>query len=89
MFPSLVPDPVSSRRQQELPKLIMVAKQKLCHRTDGPLTPFVLISRATELVAKNHHDPVCNFRVMAEALHESLVDLGWVPDPVIEVSPIE
>lgn len=57
------------------------------HRCDGPLTPFVLISRACRLAASGEHEP-CN---VADALYAALSERGWLRDDdsamVIEWDP--
>lgn len=47
----------------------------LSHTTDGPITPFVLISRATELVAKGVEP-----ELVANGLYDSLVEFGFLKE---------
>jgi len=56
---------------------ISSAREELSHGCDGPLTPFVLMSRATDLVARGK----ASADVAANALCEELESFGWVADP--------
>jgi hypothetical protein len=57
----------------------MDARETIAHICDGPLTPFVLISRAVELAGgkQSPDDPVAN------ALYDALKDAGWLRDGMI------
>lgn len=68
-------------------------RQTITHNCDGPLTPFVLISRATELdyVLVPARRLVIGFRPedVANGLHEELIARGWLvadEDAVIDGS---
>lgn len=50
------------------------AKRLLDHGTDGPITAFVLISRATALAAEHP----AYAEIIANALHECLVEFRWL-----------
>lgn len=67
----------------DLTAQIAAAYEDITDRTDGPLTGFVLMSRACDLVAKGH-----NPEAVANALHEALTDLGYLvtakPVPSLE-----
>jgi hypothetical protein len=54
------------------------AKSAIGHGCDGPITPFVLISRATEIVSKGC-DPV----IAANALYEYLVAYEYLTDETV------
>lgn len=56
---------------------IREATEQLTHTTDGPVTRFVIISRATELVARG-----TDHTVVANAVYEALIGHGFMaPDP--------
>lgn len=56
---------------------IAVVKGELCHGCDGPITSFVLISRAARLAIKNHAIP--NYaEVIANALDDALQEYGYL-----------
>lgn len=50
------------------------AKHALDHGTDGPITAFVLISRATTLAAAHP----AHAEVVANALYECLTEYSWL-----------
>jgi hypothetical protein len=56
------------------PELISRARRQITHNGDGPITPFVLISRACEL-SRRGEVPA---EVAANALHEELSDRCWL-----------
>lgn len=50
------------------------AKREIDHGCDGPLTAFVLISRAARLAERRKYDS----EAIANALLESLTEYGWI-----------
>ena len=50
------------------------ARELLRSQCDGPITPFVLISRATRLSAEKTFPD----HIMADALHQELLEFGWI-----------
>lgn len=61
-----------------MPCLTCVAHtvEVLTHGTDGPITDFVLISRAMKLAASQRVSP----EIVANALNDALVSYGWLDD---------
>lgn len=57
----------------------------ISHNTDGPVTDFVMISRAVELAAKGVFQP----DVLAEALHNELTERGFLREGYVERSAEE
>ncbi len=57
-------------------------KEQLNHGCDGPITPFVLISRAC-LFAQETKDPVKAMDI-ANALNELLTEYGWLKNGIVE-----
>ncbi len=49
----------------------------ITHRCDGPLTPFVLISRAIAFGGEN----------MPDALHDALTERGWLTKSEDAIEP--
>lgn len=49
----------------------------IAHVTDGPITPFVLISRAMRMASDRR---AFNSEDVANALHEELSERGWIVD---------
>lgn len=66
----------------DLTAQIAAAYEDITHRTDGPLTGFVLMSRACDLVAKGR-----NPEAVANALHEALHDLFGFDSAGTDVVP--
>lgn len=60
---------------------IAAVKEQIGHRCDGPITPFVLIARATRYAALNPTKE----RAAAEALTELLQDYELIPRDSSEV----
>ncbi len=58
------------------PLTVATARQELAHVCDGPLTRFVLLTRAVELAA-DQREPV----TVANALEEELAARGFYADP--------
>ncbi len=56
-------------------------KERLNHGCDGPITPFVLISRAINLAYGQSGEHAEN---IANALHELLIDYGWLKEGLVE-----
>lgn len=61
---------------------IELAKREIGHRCDGPITPFVLICRATEYATACNRENAP--RAAAEALAELLEEYGWLNEGVEE-----
>ncbi len=59
-------------------------KDKLNHGCDGPITPFVLISRAIQLAAENDGEAFAYAENIANALDELLTEYGWLKDGLVE-----
>lgn len=55
---------------------IAKAKHELCHLCDGPLTDFVLISRAMRLATSQKVAPV----VVSNALFDALQEYGYLAE---------
>ncbi len=58
------------------------AKRLLNHGTDGPITPFVLITRANILSFTSDYTEEITF--IANALDELLTEYGWLKDGLVE-----
>ena len=63
-------------------------ERDICHRTDGPLTPHVLMCRAMRLAAEDQAEP----DTAADGLWLALQNLGWLsdrtkPNPSINAHP--
>ncbi len=52
---------------------IEALREEIAHTTDGPVTDFVLVSRACELAARGANPEAC-----ANALHEELASRGFL-----------
>ena len=74
--------------------MITQARLEITHRCDGPITPFVLISRACRLATYGR--PVQGMNpthdagwaaVVAEALYAELAEYGWLTDDDSAVEP--
>lgn len=59
---------------------IRSAREEIAHGCDGPLTSFVLIARACDLIATGT-DP----EIVANALHEELSERGMLIEGNVEV----
>lgn len=58
------------------------ARDAINHGCDGPITPFVLIMRACELVEEGKYD----VQSVANALDLELCERGWLAENAIEVT---
>ncbi len=54
---------------------IFQAKNYITHVCDGPLTDFVVISRGCKLIKEG-----CDPDIVANAIIETLNELGFIPD---------
>ncbi len=59
---------------------IQQIKDRLNHGCDGPITPFVLISRATMLASSRTEFP----ENIANALDELLTEYGWLTNGLVQ-----
>jgi hypothetical protein len=64
-------------------KLIDDARKAIAHTTDGPVTAFVLISRACYTAKHGLHD----WESLAEALNAELVERGYL-DPNADLDEV-
>jgi hypothetical protein len=60
---------------------IAAIREEIAHTTDGPVTDFVLVSRACELAARGANPEAC-----ANALHEELASRGFLCDGWVQSS---
>ncbi len=61
---------------------ITAIKEQLNHGCDGPITPFVLISRAMYMAAGDQ--TIEKATIIANALDELLTEYGWLKHGIVE-----
>lgn len=61
---------------------IWQVRNHISHLCDGPITPFVLIRRACQLVEDKKYDAT----TVANALDDELTDRSWLLRDIIEIT---